>query len=491
MKLAIICDTHLPEKESAPQYHFLKHAVQQIKNDGIDTILSLGDISACGEWDAYQNYISIIDGLKYYTLIGNSDVRNPDTAKLWTSTATSVRLSLPGRTLLGINNPYGKISPEDRDQIETLHDGDILAMHHGLRALDSDSRTFLTELSQKRHLTILNGHHHRFQDDHTGKFRMISFRALDPDKAIGNFPTVTYLDITQDSILLEEKYISVSSDTIQNISKFFGISCVDNHRDVTYAAANNLYGIELRCNGGNWTPDMTLVPLLNNWRTHTNGYLSIHMPNVRWKNGEIDGQTQWMQAANYALDVGANGLTIHPPRVTRKDMFPGSSAWNAFLNLYVQTISKMSTSMHIGIENLHLSPGEPDNETAKFGCTPQEVCAWIDAINAALNNRIQVGHVLDVGHARNNGAIAQKYPISRWYEIMGSRIEAYHIHQVVQGENEMHNHQPIENWYGPMISYVSFFHCWETGTLNHKPVFLEVQGSENYQKSIYAFNQNF
>ena len=71
----------------------------------------------------------------------------------------------------------------------------------------------------------------------------------------------------------------------------------------------------------------------------------------------------------------------------------------------------------------------------------------------------RVGHVLDVGHARNNGYLASVYPVGRWYELMGERTVAYHIHQVVRSENGLKNHRPIENWFGPMISYVSFFLC--------------------------------
>lgn len=491
MKIAVICDTHLPGSTRSPQYYYLSSAIQKIKHDGIQTIVTLGDISAYGEWEAYENYVSLLHGLTHHMLLGNSDVRDSRTEEQWISAATNCKLCLAGKIFLGINNPYGKISPEDRKEIEALHDGDILAMHHGIRALDEDSRNFLLDLSQKRKLTILNGHHHRFQDESLANFRIISLRALDPDKAIGNYPSVTYINISENAINLEEKYITPPLDVIQDAAKYFGISCVDNHRDVTYAAKNNIYGVELRCNGGNWKPEMALLPLLHEWRENTKGYLSVHMPNIRWENGTVIGLSQWNQAADYAQTIGANGMTIHPPRVARKDMYPGSLAWNTLLKIYVETISQVPERTNIGIENLHLSPGQPDDSNAPFGCTPQEVSAWIQAINTELNREHLVGHTLDVGHARNNGNIAQKFPISRWYEIMGNKTVAYHIHQVVQGETAMHNHQPIENWFGPMISYVSFFHSWGAGVINKKPIFLEVKGADNFQKSIDAFYRNF
>ena len=95
--------------------------------------------------------------------------------------------------------------------------------------------------------------------------------------------------------------------------------------------------------------------------------------------------------------------------------------------------------------------------------------------------------MFDVGHARNNGTFASTYPISRWLEIMGKRVVAYHIHQVIRGENGFKNHTPILDWFGPMISYASFFYAWDTGITNHCPVFLEVKGNANYELSIKAF----
>ena len=74
---------------------------------------------------------------------------------------------------------------------------------------------------------------------------------------------------------------------------------------------------------------------------------------------------------------------------------------------------------------------------------------------------------------------------------MGNRTVAYHIHQDVMENGEMKNHRPISNWFGPMISYVSFVHAWKTKMLNHVPVFLEVKGSENYDVSVKAFENSF
>jgi len=491
MRIAIICDLHMPDNTQSSQYYFLSEAAKQMRKDQISTVISLGDLTAFGEIGAREKYLSVLRDFDHYPLMGNSDVRDSETFVNWFDFASTYQIQCEGRTILGINTPFGRLEPCDRAKIAALKDGDMIAMHHSVRSLELDSRNFITALLESRSLTVLHGHHHNCTDDVLGKSRIIGFRALDADKAIGNYPTIFYADITPDQITFEEKYITLPKAALEDARKHFGISCVDNHKDVAYAAENNVYAVELRCNGKDWIPDPTLIPVLEQWRSKTNGYLSVHMPNVHWKNDQLTGVEQWEQAAEYAKLVGVNGLTIHPPRVNRNDMYPGSPAWNAFLTLYKNTVVSMPASVNIGIENLHLSPGEPDTPYSPFGCNPQEVISWIDSINEALGINGRVGHTLDVGHARNNGSIATRYAIGRWYEIMGNRTVAYHIHQVARGEKGMKNHSPIENWFGPMVSYVSFFHCWDKGIINHKPVFLEVKGWENYKKSIDAFYRDF
>lgn len=491
MKIAIICDLHLSDCCPSAQYSFLVDAVNRMKQDRISTVLTLGDITSFGEPLAFQKYRNLLSGFEHILLVGNSDVRNPETQEQICSHVNTYRLDCAGRTLLAINTPYAHIEAADREQIESLQDGDILAMHHGIRGLDEDSRNFLADISSKRSLTIINGHHHRFIDETCNQCRLITFRAADPDKSIGNYPCITYVDITADNITLEERMFPLPNSVMTDINQYFGISCVDNFKDVSYALEHNVYAVELRTNGHDWTPDMALLPLLQKWRSQGKRYLSVHMPNLYWKDDQIIGIEQWEQAADYARKIGADGLTVHLPTVEKSIMQVGSPAWNAFLTLYSQTVAAMPVSMHIGFENFHLSPDATDSPDRKFGCIPEEVGGWIDAVNAELGQEHRIGHTLDVGHARNNAFLSQKYPISRWYESMGKRVSAYHIHQVIPSEYGLSNHHPIENWFGPVISYASFFQCWRDGIINHKPVFLEVRGWENYHKSIDSFQKTF
>ena len=488
MKAVIICDTHLNNVNSA-QYGFFKEFIRIMKKDGINTVFTLGDITSLGEVDMFERYMEDLKDFEHHFVIGNSDVRNKTTKDIFINRSGGFLVENNGTKILGIDTPYGIIEDADREKINALDDGDILTMHYYVNALEEDSRRFITKFCESKSITILHGHQHKKADGPLGKSRVIGFRAADPDKSVGDFPCITYITVENGKVAYEEVKIPPTLDTLTDLKNHFGISCVDNHRDVKYALENSVFGVELRTNGSDWTPDYSLIPLIEEWREKTKGYLSVHFPNLRCKNGVITGKEQWMQAVEYASAVKADGLTIHPPRISIGEMQKGSNIWKEYLDLYLLAANAVPGTTAVGIENMHMNLGEKDTPERGFGYTPVEVSDWIDELNNALGNPGRVGHVLDVGHARNNGNISERYPISRWYEMMGQKTVAYHVHAPVVKNNEVDNHNAIENWFGPIVSYASFFYNWEKNVLNHKPVFLEVQGADNYQISINSFEK--
>ena len=495
MKIAFICDIHMPQNINSPQYAFFLRAVKQLKKDGIKTVVGLGDIVSYGEPGAMAMYQETMQNFESYVLLGNAEVRNSDTKELFLNNSQDVCIEYGGRKILGLNSPSERLTNEDRDNIKSLCDGDILLMHHGLHAFCDEDCGFLTKCLYNKKLTFIHAHSHKKFDYSVGKSRVIGLRALDPDKSIGDFPCITYIDISEENIFVEEKAFEVSREVLSDIRRYFGISCVDNHRDLEYATKNKVGALELRCNSRQWSPDMTLMPKLEAWRKKTNGYLSVHMPNLKWDGEKITGIDQWKEAVNYATTINADGLTMHPPRVKKCDMPQDGEVWQAFLDLYVYAVKNVGDNVKIGIENLHMSGSEisqrVDANELRFGYTPEEVSLWIDAINESIGKPNRVGHLLDVGHARSNGSYASIYTSSRWYEIMGKKTVGYHIHQVISVDGNTLNHNAIENWFGPLISYVSFFYAWEQNMINHVPVFLEVKGAENFEKSMQSFDRKF
>ncbi len=489
MKIAFICDTHTPNGDSSPQYEFLCKAINRIKEDKIDKVINLGDITAFGEKEGFDRYLNLTKDLSdSHFLLGNSDVRDEKTRDYILSKAKPLQFSYNGRTFLGINTPFASITEDDKKRISTLKDGDVFMMHHSLPSLSICDREFLDDVLEKASLTVIHAHSHKKADTLYKNSRIISLRALDPDKSIGDYPCINYLDLSLPKICPVEVVFAEDKSVLMDIKNYFGISCVDNVKDLTYALENSVGAVELRCNAGDWEPDYSLIPLIEKWREKTNGYLSIHMPNLKFDGENITGVQSWQKAIEYAVKTGANGLTIHPPKIKKPQL--SDDLFANYVSLYVDVVEAVDSSVYIGIENIHKGKAESDKDVSLlgFGYTPDEVSKLIDAINERVGYE-RVGHVLDVGHARNNGKLSSIYPISRWYEIMGKRIVAYHIHQVYSLPEGLKNHNAIEGWFGPLISYSSFFHSWKKGIINKRPIFLEVKGAENYQKSIEAFDK--
>ena len=56
MNICIICDTHLQLNEKTPQFAYLKKAINKIKEDGITTVIHLGDIVSYGQIESFEKY---------------------------------------------------------------------------------------------------------------------------------------------------------------------------------------------------------------------------------------------------------------------------------------------------------------------------------------------------------------------------------------------------------------------------------------------------
>ena len=488
MKIAFIADTHLSGNKNSPQFAFFNRAVEQIKKDKVQTLVHLGDMVMHGDeraLDLYFNSISFVENSHF--ILGNHDVNGAPNQEKVLSLAKDVKFSDGKRTFLGIHSHFARISNEEKEKICALNDGDVLFTHYPVTSLAQEDKEFFEEVLSQKALIVIYAHTHKFSKGTMGKSTLINLAAIDPDKCIGTYPCMYYIDFDQE-ISIEEIEFKQDKSILLDLKEHFGISCVDNYKDLTYAIEKGVKAVELRLNASDWQPDYSLLPLIEEWIKATNGYLSVHMPNLKYKEGQIVGEQTWFNAIEYASKINADGLTIHPPKIKRAELT--DELFNKFVEYYSAVVNAVDKRVAIGIENIHKGKNEEIDKTNMygFGYTPEDVTRLISAINEKAGYE-RVGFVFDVGHARNNGSLASRYPISSWMEIMGNRTVAYHIHQVVRVDEELKNHRAIEDWFGPMISYASFFYAWDSGLINKKPVFLEVKGAENYEKSVVAFEQ--
>ena len=142
-KIAVLCDMHLSGKKSI-QYAFLQRAVDRMRQDDIRTAICLGDMTSFGQSDAWELYKEAMKDFTHYDIMGNADARDSATRECLHKILGNVEFEVCGRTVYGVNTPYGEIPLEDRERLSNVKDGDIVLLHHAPRQLSEDSRDWMT-----------------------------------------------------------------------------------------------------------------------------------------------------------------------------------------------------------------------------------------------------------------------------------------------------------------------------------------------------------
>lgn len=480
MRIAVLADVHLADAPDSVQEDALRFAADSIARHAPDGIVCLGDITAGGTPGAAQPYERLIGVLPLpaMTVLGNSDVRSPQYRAAMLRLESADEMRIGNIRFLGLHTADGTLTERDRARLLSSDADTVIVLHHPPQSLRADDAAFFARWrSGSEYRLILCGHLHEARREE----KLLSVRALDPDKAIGSAPAVTYVS-------LEDDGFSVSEDVFPDAppagwEKYLGLSCFDPVADVRCAEHERLLNLELRPNAVK-ADRAALREALLSWREAGGTYLSVHLPDYGLNGGTLRGFAEYRRAVEFAAQIGADGVTTHVPKASVGDMETDARA--RLLTAVGECLRALPASVAVGIENMHMTPGESDDDGRRFGYTPSECLAWMRAMQAGLPDRF-VGMLLDVGHARNNAPFSQQYPLGAWYSLTGKYAAAYHIHQVVQnGAGEMENHMPITGVYGPLISYCGFAHAWNKGQLAHRPMFLEIRGGQDQYRAALA-----
>lgn len=479
LNIAVLADMHLPGAAASVQEDVLRFAAASIAKHAPDAVLCLGDITADGTPDAAAPYERLLGevSVPVLTVLGNSDVRSPARRTEMLRLESADELRVGGVRFLGLHTADGKLSERDRARLLSAGADTVIVMHHPPQSLLADDAAFFARWRQDgAYRLILCGHLHvELREE-----KLLSVRALDPDKAIGGVPAVTYITLDGDGW-------NASADEFPDAPpagwvEFLGLSCFDPVSDVRFAAAERIRNIELRPNAVR-ADRAALAEAIRVWRAAGGAYLSVHLPDYGWQSGSLTGADEYRAAIRFAAEIGADGVTTHVPKASVCDM--ASGARGVLLSFVADSLRALPPSCAVGIENMHMTPGERVDDTRRFGYTPPECLDWMRAVRDMLPGR-PLGTLLDVGHARNNAPFSQKYPLGAWYSLTGVYPVAYHIHQVTQtADGKMENHMPITDVYGPLISYCGFAHAWNRGQLARRPLFLEIRGGqEQYRAAL-------
>ena len=486
-KFAVIADTHLPETGGTPQYASFNWAISDINEKMPDFVVVAGDLTAAGDIPAFEEFKKGTDMLKVpcYTVIGNADLRTPQNIDYAKKLRTGYLIDDFSRRIVLLDTSSGEITDSDRELLNKSGDNDIIIMHHSVEGLKEESREFLKNWANNRAGVIIHAHSHRNKNYFIGKTEVIGIRCLDPDKSVVKEPCLTYFTANEKEISMHEEIFDFPCDNLKDFRENIGISCFDIYNDIDFAMENNIKNIEIRKFDGSDDELEFLKKKVGEWRAWGGKNVSVHMTNLKWNGESVDGLDMWEKSVRIAKTVGAETVTIHPPRYVRiGDMVKGSKMWNYFVDYFYERIAELPKEINAGIENIHSSIREKDDDDRFFGYTPKENIEFVDALNEKFGfNR--VGTVFDVGHARNNGPHGMRNTIGVWEKMIGKRTTAYHIHQIINVDDIMRNHNAIENWAGgPYICYQTFLWSWQADLVNHKPMFMEMKNKENCKITV-------
>ena len=250
----------------------------------------------------------------YDYLYAKGEVHNNEVKLRFKHVFAFLRVTLPTKLLVK-DNASGSymlrfISDEQLSIIEDADENSIVFMHHPFGGHKGETNEKLKTWRKKHSKTMLfYGHRHlSFAEGYD-----VCLQALDPEKAIGENPCITYFN-TETRELRKAYYFSpVPND----LYRYFGISCFDVERDIGYAIANKLSCLELR-------PDCLkmgkarLFELVKKWRNVCGKNLSIHLPDVAYKDGLVVPSEQLDELIDLAVFLKADRFTQHVPRVSVK-----------------------------------------------------------------------------------------------------------------------------------------------------------------------------
>ena len=309
----------------------------------------------------------------------------------------------------------------------------------------------------------------------------ISLQAMDPDKAIGECPCITYFD-TKNKELKQEYYFSpVPKDFYENM----GVSCYDTIKHIDFCTENKLKNLELRpnCIG---CDQNELAERIAKWRQCGGENLCIHLPDINYNGGNINSKNIDL-FINLANSLKVDRFTQHVPVVSVGTVRSDSLVLEHICDYLAKKLNGVDHEIVIGVENMHMTEKDKADDSRRFGYLPEECIEFMKTLGAKCKHKVGIN--FDIGHARNNIPYSQKYQISTWLCQIGKYAVGYHIHQVTLTDGKFNNHMPITDIYGELISYASFFKYWSMGKINKAPVIFEMRPQGAYETTLKTFRE--
>lgn len=483
--VAVLADLHLQDDDTVKNA-VLEWAAAELSGRRPDAVAAAGDMTALGTLPEARHVRSFFRKLPGRVLFtpGNSDLRTPgQTAEVTACLKTPDRV---GQMML-LDSSSGRLSTDSRVALirlltESTAKGLLVITHYPPMRLPEDDRRLLAAAGRAGRIGLLVcGHLHRDEKRRWAGIRCESVRGLDPDKVIGGPPSVVFFSRRKDGRWGRRNRVFRAADPSEwsgeeraELANGLGLSGMsDPCGTLEFCIRERVSVFEWRYSAMNTEQAERFGGLLAQWRRTGGRCFSIHFPDFGWEDGKGTGFEALNGAAEAALRLHAERVTLHVPRIP-VGRFADPAIAAAISGAAARVLAPISAAgIRIGIENLHMRPGEKNDLDRGFGYTPDEVLSFADMLN---ERGVDAGIHLDLGHARNNAPFNNIFPISSWLARCGSRINGCHLHQVTSDENgKMLNHQALTEPFGRLVSLASLFLAWKFGHIAHVPLILEIR----------------
>ncbi|MBQ9500947.1 MAG: TIM barrel protein [Lentisphaeria bacterium] len=504
---AVLADLHLPDETATVKEPVLDRVLEKIASRKPDVVLLAGDMTARGTLPAARRLKKKLRRLpgKVFFTPGNAELRTPEAAA---EVAACLKTPDRGEGVLLLESSAGRFNAAARAALARLiaenTARDLLTVtHYPPMCLPEEDRWLLTAAGRAGIIGLLVcGHMHYDKRFLWSGIRCEMVRGLDPDKAIGGPPAVVFFSRREGGSWIRREAVCRAADPVNwepderaVLVERLGLSGMsDPFGALDFAIREKVPVFEWRFAFWEGEPAERFRALLAAWRRAGGKCFSIHFPDLGWENGGAAGVDALRAAVRAALELRADRVTVHIPRVS-VGLFSFPEAAGKIADAAADILRPLATAgIVIGVENLHMKPGENDGPDRGFGYTPDEVLTFADMLTA---RGVPAGIHLDLGHARNNGAFGNIHPISSWLARCGKRINGCHLHQVTcDGKGEMLNHQAMTEPFGRLISLASLFLAWRSGQIPRVPLILEIRGGRGpeswmclrryFEKKLYS-----
>lgn len=478
MKICFMCDLHLPTERGALQYDVLRWAREDIQKACAEAVIYAGDVTCDGNETVYDLFLDTLKemGIPFFYIPGNSDLRDRASRESIARKASPCRNSLGKLTVYAVNDADKSVSEEQLAALDAADGASIVFLHHPLEEHKNAERLLAWRETHPEPM-LFYGHLH--QSSREG--RSVSLQAMDPDKAIGENPCITYYDTETNAI--EQVYYPIEMP--DGLERDFGISCYKPLEQIEFAIRHGLRYLELRPNCVRVESD-ELCAAVARWREAGGEQLSIHLPDVGWVDGALWVHEDHAATMRLVRELRAERVTQHVPKASLKEINQDPEILPRIAEYLSEQFNAIEHSLTVGVENMHMTAKDEAGENRRFGYIPEECIAFMELI--ARSCRHTVGINFDIGHARNNAPYSQTYQISTWLAMLGHSIVGYHIHQVLRREGKFENHMPITDVYGPLISFASLLHSLATDRVSRAPFVFEMRGADAYEQTLQTFS---